>query len=251
MGHVRALAVEIGIRWAWKPGARRAADYIAGEIRKIGWTTELQEFPLPEGGVSWNVIGKPPGFDETKPYLLVGGHYDTKGGPGADDNATGVAISLEAVRVLSMHPARLPVVFIAFGAEEVQPVPGKGHHHIGSRYYVPHMSDAAKKNLVSYLDLDEVGRGSAIYCGRMSTGSREGTERCLRLGAQLGILTVERVTPDWSDNGSFLLAGLNAGWLWTGVDQCCYHSPKDTIDRVQPAAVARVGRLTLAYLRSY
>jgi len=247
----RALSVEIGRRDAGLPGAARAADYIAGEISKLGWRVEQRPFPLPQGGVSWNVVGTPPGFAETRPYLLVGGHYDTLRGPGANDNGTGIAAALEVVRALTLRPAMLPVAFVAFGAEEVQPVPGTGHHHIGSRYYVAHMSDAARGNLVAYVNLDMVGVGPVVLCMHTATGPREGTLRCVRKGVEIGVPTKETVTPDWSDNGSFLRDGLNAAALWTGDQTCCNHTPRDTIDRVQPDAVSRAGRLALAILRSY
>lgn len=251
MSHVRALSVEIGRRDASLPSAATAADYIAAELAHVGLRVARQTFPLPQGGVSWNVIGTPSGFDERSPYLLVGGHYDTLRGPGANDNATGIGTALETIRVLRTRPAPLPVAFVAFGAEEVQPVPGTGHHHYGSRYYVAHMSAEAKRNLVAYVNLDMVGVGPVVLCMRMSAGPREGTLRCVREGVENGIPTRETVTPDWSDNGSFLRAGLNAAALWSGDQKCCNHTLRDTIDRVDPGAVGRAGRLALAILRSY
>jgi hypothetical protein len=251
MSHDRALSVEIGRRDAGLPGAARAADYIGAELAKVGWRVERQTFPLPQGGVTWNVLGFPSGFDERQPYLLVGGHYDTLRGPGANDNGTGIAAALEVARVLPDQPTPLPVAFVAFGAEEVQPVPGTGHHHYGSRYYVAHMSSDARRNLVAYVNLDMVGIGPVVLCMRTASGPREGTLRCVREGVELGIPTRETVTPDWSDNGSFLREGLNAAALWTGDQTCCNHTPRDTIEKVQPDAVGRVGRLALAILKSY
>jgi Iap family predicted aminopeptidase len=233
------------------PGARRAADYIAGELAKLGWHAELRPFPLPQGGVSWNVVGLPPGFSEERPYLLVGGHYDTKLGPGANDNGTGISDALEVARVLSTDPAPLPVGFVAFGAEEVQPVPGTGHHHIGSRWYVAHMSADARRNLVAYVNLDMVGVGPVVLCMRTAVGPREGTLRCVRDGVEIGVPTREVVTPDWSDNGSFLREGMNAAALWSGEQPCCNHTPRDTIEKVQTDAVSRAGRLALMILSSY
>jgi aminopeptidase YwaD len=250
MDHVRALAVEIGLRNAGSNGDEQASKYIADRVARLGWRAERRPFSLPQGGRSWNVVGTPPGFDEAKPYVIVGGHYDSLNGPGANDNATGIAIALEIARVVDERPGRIPVLFVAFGAEERQPTPQRDHH-VGSQHYVAKMSSSARENFVVFVNIDMVGRGDVIQCPRMSTGPREGADRCLRLGRELGIPVRERVTPDWSDNGSFLREGLNASWLWTGDVPCCYHNPKDTIDIVRIDDLRRSGRLALAIVRSY
>ena len=252
MDHVRALSVEIGYRLAGTEGDDEAAAYIARHIEALGWRAERRPFALPQGGESWNVVGIPPGFDERSPYLLIGGHYDSLNGPGANDNASGIGLLLEVARVLDQRPAGLPVLFVAFGAEERQPTPDRPQpNHVGSRHYVSQMSPEARRNLVAMINVDMVGHGDTILCGRMSSGPREGTERCVALAKELGIAVRERVTPDWSDNGPFLREGMNAAWLWTGELECCFHNPKDTIDVVRPADVERTGRLALAIVRSY
>lgn len=100
MDHVRAVGVEIGIREAGTDGDRRAAAYITERIERLGWSVTEQEFPLPQGGASTNVIGIPPGFDEGEPYVLVGGHRDSLRGPGANDNATGIGVVLDVARAV-------------------------------------------------------------------------------------------------------------------------------------------------------
>ena len=250
MEHVRALAVEVGNRMAGTEGDGLAAEYIARRLEALGWRAERRPFPLPQGGESWNVVGIPPGFDEREPYLLLGGHYDSLNGPGANDNASGIGVVLEIARAVDVRPAPLPVLVVAFGAEERQPTPDRPHH-IGSLDYVAKMSPDARRNLTAMVNVDMVGHGDTITCGRMSVGPREGTERCVRLAGELDIPARERVTPDWSDNGSFLTEGMNAAWLWTGELPCCFHNPRDTIDVVRPADVDRSGRLALAIVRSY
>jgi Zn-dependent M28 family amino/carboxypeptidase len=50
-------------------------------------------------------------------FIVVGAHYDTvPGSPGADDNASGVAVLLELRRILEKDA--LPIRFIAFANEE-------------------------------------------------------------------------------------------------------------------------------------
>ncbi len=250
MDHVRALAVEIGLRSAGTEGDELAAEYISRSLVKLGWRAEMRAFPLPQGGQSSNVVGIPPGFDETMPYVILGGHRDSLNGPGANDNATGIGVVLEIARLVDERPGDLPVLVVAFGAEERQPTPSRDHH-IGSRHYVSKMSQQARRNLAAFVNVDMVGHGDTIMCGRMDKGPRDGTDRCLRLAGELEIPAKLRVTPDWSDNGSFLREGLNAAWLWTGEYPCCYHNPKDTIAVVRRPDVARSGRLALAIVRSY
>ncbi len=53
------------------------------------------------------------------PPILIGAHYDAvPGTPGADDNATGVAVLLELVAVFKAQPLKYPVRLVAFDLEE-------------------------------------------------------------------------------------------------------------------------------------
>jgi Zn-dependent M28 family amino/carboxypeptidase len=246
--HDHVLSVDIGIRRAGKGGDRRAADYVKAELDKLGFQSELQPFTLPSGLTTWNVVSAPA---PAGPYLIVAAHYDTVAvSPGGNDNGTGTAAMLAIARALRERPARLPVIFIAFGAEEVQPGP-KGSHHLGSRFYVSRMSDADKKNLAAVLNLDEVGWGSGLVLGYLRGGPiPEATQRLLRVGREMGLPVSTRATPDWSDNGPFLKASLNAGWVWSGNDPF-YHTARDTFDHVQWESVDRAGRLMLATIHSY
>jgi Zn-dependent M28 family amino/carboxypeptidase len=53
------------------------------------------------------------------PPILIGAHYDAVvGTPGADDNATGVAVLLEFARLFALNPAKYPLRLVAFDLEE-------------------------------------------------------------------------------------------------------------------------------------
>ncbi len=53
------------------------------------------------------------------PPILIGAHYDSvPGTPGADDNATGVAVLLEFARKFATEPTRYPLRLVAFDMEE-------------------------------------------------------------------------------------------------------------------------------------
>lgn len=53
------------------------------------------------------------------PPILIGAHYDAvPGSPGADDNASGVAVLLEFARIFATQPAKYPLRLVAFDMEE-------------------------------------------------------------------------------------------------------------------------------------
>ncbi|MDY6802876.1 MAG: M20/M25/M40 family metallo-hydrolase [Cyanobacteriota bacterium] len=52
--------------------------------------------------------------------ILIGAHYDAvPGSPGADDNATGIAVLLEMAREFAAKPLKYPVKLVAFDLEEM------------------------------------------------------------------------------------------------------------------------------------
>jgi len=53
------------------------------------------------------------------PPILIGAHYDAvPGTPGADDNATGVAVLLELAASFAKQPTKYPIQIVAFDMEE-------------------------------------------------------------------------------------------------------------------------------------
>lgn len=93
---------------------RRAAERIASTLSDLGYLVSIE-------GQLANVVARPrraaPG-----PVTLIGAHYDSvPGTPGADDNASAVAVMLSVAAALAEtvnraeHP---PVWFVAFNGEE-------------------------------------------------------------------------------------------------------------------------------------
>ncbi|MEN8250266.1 MAG: M28 family peptidase [Bacteroidota bacterium] len=97
------------------------ADYIADKLTAYGLVVEIQEFKVEGFDEPFkNVIGYL--GDRSKHAILLGSHYDTvQNCPGANDNLSGVAISMEVVRVLADMEDPPSVIFAAFTLEEGHP----------------------------------------------------------------------------------------------------------------------------------
>jgi Zn-dependent M28 family amino/carboxypeptidase len=83
--------------------------------------------PLAKGGKQEN-RGIEKQIKKRLPPIVIGAHYDTvPGSPGADDNATGVAVLLELARDIASAPLKYPVQLVAFDMEEYGYL-GSSHH---------------------------------------------------------------------------------------------------------------------------
>jgi Zn-dependent M28 family amino/carboxypeptidase len=97
-------------------------QYIQTQLEQWG-TVERHDFTLQDGGrIHHNLVLNLPGTSGHKSHqgmILIGAHYDAvPGTPGADDNASGVAVLLELARVFAAQPARRPIRLVAFDLEE-------------------------------------------------------------------------------------------------------------------------------------
>jgi aminopeptidase YwaD len=106
---------------------------------------------------SQNVIGYIEGTEQQDSMIVFTAHYDHLGKmgeetmfPGANDNASGIAMLLNLAKHYSQEPPAFTVVFMAFGAEELG--------LIGSRYYVDNPFFPLE-NIKFLINLDMVGTG--------------------------------------------------------------------------------------------
>lgn len=255
MAAVRHLAGTIGPRHATSPAYRRAVRWVARDLRALGHDVRREPVAVPAGdswgvpvaaGRSWNVVATPPGFDPTRPHLVVGAHLDTVAvAPGAEDNASGVAVLLAAAAATADHTTRLPVVWIAFGAEEPRG-PGDDAHHYGSRAHVAGLRPVQRRALRGMVSLDRVGVGAVVPVG--SAGDRDPVQRELLAAARrAGVPAVAEARSRSSDHWSYVRAGLPGARLGS-TPYAAYHSAADRPGVVQPGQLRRTGRLLLAWL---
>lgn len=96
-------------------------QYIREQMQQWG-IIETHEFTV-SGKSHQNLILNLPPMNQGRKGgaapILIGAHYDAvPGTPGADDNATGVAVLLELARAFATEPVRYPVRIVAFDMEE-------------------------------------------------------------------------------------------------------------------------------------
>lgn len=258
---VRTLAGVIGPRPAPSAAYDRAAGWVTGELRRHGWDVRRQSFPVP-AGVSWGVpvgAGRSVNLVATRgsaqpgrpvrsgrPWLLVGAHLDTvPQAPGAEDNASGVGVLLAVAEALATSRSRLPVVLVAFGAEEPRG-PGDDDHHFGSRAYVAALPPAQRRTLRGAVSLDRVGVGDALVVGSAEEGDPLRAE-LVAAARSAGVPTVVESGQRSSDHWSFVRAGL-PGVRLGSTPYAAYHSAADVPSVVQPAQLERAVRTVLAWV---
>ncbi len=270
--HVEVLASpELKGRGLGSPGLEKAAQYVADRFKAYGLMpggdggTYFQRFTAakgPGGGPveSANVIGVLPGANEafTDQSAVLGAHLDHLGTgwpdvhagdegkvhPGADDNASGVAVMLELARVLAAgeRPPRT-ILFIAFTGEEAG--------RLGSKYYVAHASRTLAKT-EGMINLDTVGRLGAQKVTALGTGTATEWQHIFR-GASFVTGVESRSVPESlesSDQVSFTEQNVPAVQIFTAA-HADYHRPTDTADKIDVAGLARVAAFVkegIAYL---
>lgn len=115
-------AVE-GLRHGWEnyDALEEKAKFIEETLRSFNLNVESQDVPF-YGRTYRNIIATMEGIEKEKEWILLGAHYDAAwGSPGADDNASGVAVLLETANILRKQELNRTVQFVAFTLEEPQP----------------------------------------------------------------------------------------------------------------------------------
>ncbi len=117
--HVDRLAGLIGPRHAGLPGALdEAARLVERELSHCGYSVERQPYAV-HGRQVVNVVAEKPAKSLDSGIIIIGAHYDTvEISPGADDNASAVAVMLEVARLLRNRSFERTVRFVGFTCEE-------------------------------------------------------------------------------------------------------------------------------------
>ena len=241
-----------------------AADYIAAQMQAAGlqpgaadgqsWYQAWQA-EVPELGRSVslkNVIAVLPGSDPARAgeSLVIGAHYDHLGRgeygdraeergrihPGADDNASGVAVLLELARALAGKPQPRSIVFVAFTGEEAQ--------RLGSRYFVANAAKYPVDKMIAMINLDTVGRLGERSLLALGSGTAAEWVHILRGAGYVTGVPVKAVADDIgsSDQTSFIEAGVPAVQLFAGAHED-FHRPGDTLERIDAPGLVKTAQV--------
>jgi glutaminyl-peptide cyclotransferase len=261
------LLVGLGARDAGTPGAEVAARHIAARLGAVGVDAVVDSFEenTSLGKTTFhNVIGRVPGVGDG--IVVIGSHFDTKSGmpkgfEGANDSASSTGALIELARVLTVQaegnsPLPFEVRLVFFDGEECRVAYGPRDGLHGSRHYARKLVLAGETARVqAVLVLDMVGD-----CDLTLTLPRNGDPRLMAL--VLDSARDEGMRPAISlsryeigdDHVPFLEAGMPAVNIIDfafgsapGLNDY-WHTAEDTMDKICPESLSRVGRLTLRML---
>ncbi len=174
-----------------------------------------------------NVIGYVKGTVQPDSFIAITAHYDHLGKlgkdaifPGANDNASGVAMMLDMARHYSKNPPPYSIVFIAFCGEEIG--------LIGSYYFVQNpLIDLKKISLLLNLDLMATGdKGMTAVNATEYPELFENLKICNSIGNYLPVIN-PRGKAQNSDHYYFTEAGVPSFFFYLMGDYHQYHDVGD------------------------
>jgi aminopeptidase YwaD len=239
------LSAKIGPRAAASRGETRAQSYVASQFRAAGLTVSKDKFRVPGKGTSRNVIGELNG--PASCLQIVMAHVDSgPGGPGANDNASGVGVLVALAFELKQLNPPCDVWLASTGAEER----GFTHaaNHLGAAALVGRVKRLDRTGDLRFAyDNDEVGRLGRFWLRSPVPAPREGVEGAILAAARRAGVTVRWVRDEGtgnSDEREFNLAGLGAAVLegWHA-NEPCRELPCDKPGRLQKRSLNRALRI--------
>jgi hypothetical protein len=246
-------------------GAARAAAFLAEQFQALGLEplfddgfTQTIPGDDPKAPIGRNVGALLPGSDPAlrDDWVLVSAHFDHLGVidgvlyPGADDDASGVAMLLEVARALAERPQvqrpRRSIAFVGFDCEE--------QGLLGSKHFVAEPPrDLGRLKLM--ISADMLARALGGVCDEflfvMGSEHAPGLRPWVRRAAdglpvRVGLIGADMLLRDRSDYGPFRRRRIPYLFLSAG-ESPVYHTPDDrpeTLDYDKLGAVTHlVGRL--------
>jgi hypothetical protein len=245
--HVDMLAGTIGSRPSGTEANARARAYIVDQLRIFGYQVRVQEADarrqeLGRTARVANIIGVLPGPRGEAIGLLS--HYDSRPDtPGAGDDAFGVAVSLEAARLIAGSQDRQWTTFVLVTDGEEEGLMGAAAL----------MTDAqVRDGLDAYINIESSGSSTPVPLFETGPANDWLVSSWAKNAPHPrgGSYTVEVYTrlpndTDFSILKRHQIPGLNFAAVG---DSYTYHTARDTPDRLSSAALSQAGENVIAVL---
>ncbi|CAN5768942.1 hypothetical protein BH18ACI5_BH18ACI5_22270 [soil metagenome] len=237
--HVEMLAGAIGSRPAGTPQSARARDYVVDQLTLYGYEVRVQDTDArrPDAGLTArvsNVIATLAG--ERREAIGILSHYDSSPeSPGGSDDGFGVAVSLEAARLIAAQPRSWSTLIIVTDAEEV-----------GLMGAAALMTDReVRDRLQAYINLESTGSSGPAMLFQTGPGNSWLTAPWARSaphprGGAFALEIYKRLPndTDFSILRRHDVPGLNFA---TVGDSYAYHTARDTSERLSQTALRTAG----------
>lgn len=254
------------------PGAQLARDYLVAEFQKMHLRPLFGDSFRQEvtGGDPSDSLGVNVGakLTATDPqfageWVVIGTHYDHLGTvgdvvyPGADDNASGVAMMLEVARSLVAAPElkRRGIIFVGFDLEERGP---KGEFGLrGSQFFASH-PPVPLEQIRLFVTADMIGRSLGGVCRDdvfvLGSENEPAVRPWIEAAAagspvRVNLLGADVLVIDRSDYGPFRTRQIPYLFFTTG-ENPLYHSPRDIAATIDYAKLTAISQIILGVIRS-
>ena len=245
-----AGAILVNENWWWTPEAVNAVPTVVMRMEDYGRITriladgtpveleaEIENQWYPDGRRAHNVLAELPGADKKEEVVMLGAHLDSlHGGTGAEDDAIGCAVVMEAMRLLKTIGARpRRTIRVALWGGEEQGMQGSKAYvkqHLGS-FETP---KPEAEGFVAYFNVAMgAGRPRGMEMFTAPQAAVDVLREILKPFADLGVVGA-RGNPGraqmHSDHGSFNVAGFTAINVWQDPIVGFGHTNLDTYERI-------------------
>lgn len=246
------------------PGNKQKTDWARAKFTSWGLNDVSQNFTS-DGYSLTNSIGRINGTTTPNTIYGAGGHIDSISenpktlAPGADDDASGTVMAMEAGRVLVKfkHCLKSTLDFVGFNDEE--------ENMKGSEVYVNSVKSSAGKSMKGFYNADMVGYTKGADCLKSDSNLSVDTalaKKIVDMNSKYGVgvnVTTGKYSVDDIDNSSFWSANLPSVYLVdcaTEVDADVYpnyHSTKDTVtaSNISMTQITKLTKLVVAAMAEY
>jgi hypothetical protein len=264
---VETLGSEIGERnYLNYENLMAAADFLKASLSQAGYQVQQQDYTI-DRQTYYNLEVEIPGTEQADEIVIIGGHYDSVAySPGANDNGTGAAATLELARLFAGKKPARTLRFVEFVNEEP---PFFWTENMGSMVYAKRCKQR-KEKIVAMLSLETMGyysdkvgsqqyplpflgfiyplQGNFIsFIGNIASGSLvrdvvASFRRHTQFPSEGAALPGELTGVGWSDQWSFWKQGY-PGVMVTDTAPFRYphyHTQYDTPDKINYEYLARV-----------